>query len=138
MILLDTNVLSELMKLAPDEQVVTTVNSYNTNTIFISAITHAEILQGLVLLPKGKRKQQLQSKVQQILGLFTGRTLPFTHETSPFYADIIQQRTTSGRPIDFPDAQIAAIAIENQLTLFTRNTRDFENISSLQLTNPWN
>jgi predicted nucleic acid-binding protein len=125
------------MKLEPDDNVITTVNHYHFHTIFISAITHAEILQGLALLPEGKRKQQLQNKAQQILDLFAGRTLAFNHKSSPFYADIIYQRTTAGRPIAFPDAQIAAIAIENQLTLLTRNTRDFENISALSLKNPW-
>lgn len=137
MILLDTNVLSELMKLKPDQNVIKTIDSHANHKIFISAITHAEILQGLALLPQGKRKQSLQTQALQIFDLFAGRTLPFTHETSPFYADIIHQRTSIGRAIGFPDAQIAAIALQNQLILFTRNTRDFEGISSLEIRNPW-
>lgn len=137
MILLDTNVVSELMRSEPERQVVNNVKCYSAESVFISAITHAEILQGIALLPEGKRKQRLAAIAQQVLALFDNRTLPFDRQSLPFYAAVIQQRSLKGRPIDFPDAQIAAIAIQYGFTLFTRNTRDFEEIEGLILSNPW-
>ena len=137
MILIDTNILSELMRLTPNETVVSTLNKTPAESTFISAITHAEILQGIALLDEGQRKQKLASIAQQVLELFTQRTLAFDQHSSPFYADIIQQRAQCGRPIDFPDAQIAAIALQHNLQLMTRNIKDFEVIDGLGLINPW-
>ena len=137
MILLDTNVLSELMRLSPNKKVIQNVNKFSANSTFISAITYAEILQGIALLDDGKRKQKLKKVAGQILELFDNHTLAFDKQSSAFYADIIQQRTQLGRPIDYPDAQIAAIALQYDLQLFTRNVRDFEKIESLRLVNPW-
>lgn len=137
MILFDTNILSELMKLSPDHNVVREVNHYPAEVTFISAITHAEILQGIALLDEGKRKQKLAHTAQQILQLFARRTLAFDRESAPFYASVIQQRRYQGRPIAFPDAQIAAIAMQHNLTLLTRNVRDFEAIEGLVVENPW-
>jgi predicted nucleic acid-binding protein len=137
MILLDTNIISELMRLKPNDQVIQDVNNYPAESTFISVVTHAEILQGVALLDDGKRKQILATTALQILNLFDNRTLAFDKHSSPFYADIIQQCTSKGRPIDFPDAQIAAITMQYELTLFTRNIRDFEDIDGLRLHNPW-
>jgi len=137
MILLDTNVLSELMKISPNENVTHQVNCMSASSVYISSITHAEILQGVALLGEGKRKQRLQNTAHKTLALFRERTLAFDRQTSPFYADIIQQRTQVGRPIDFPDAQIAAIALQHGLQLLTRNTKDFEQIAGLELINPF-
>lgn len=137
MILLDTYVLSELMRLAPNKKVFQNVNKISANNTFISAITYAEILQGIALLDDGKRKQNLKKVAGQILGLFDNNTLAFDKQSAPFYAHIIQQRAQLGRPIDYPDAQIAAIALQYDLQLFTRNVRDFEKIARLRLVNPW-
>ena len=89
------------------------------------------------MLDDGKRKQKLKKVAGQILGLFDNNTLAFDKQSSSFYVDIIQQRTQLGRPIDYPDAEIAAIALQYDLQLFTRNVRDFEKIESLRLVNPW-
>ena len=137
MILLDTNVISELMRLDADKKVIAAINSFPIDTLYISAITYAEILQGIGLLDEGKRKQNLLKIAQKILALFDKKTLPFNKKSAHFYADIIQQRTQQGRPIDFPDAQIAAIALQHQLQLYTRNIKDFEKISELIVINPW-
>ena len=137
MILLDTNVLSELMRLSPNKKVIQNVNKFSANNTFISAITYAEILQGIALLDDEKRKQNLKKVAGQILELFDNNTLAFDKQSAPFYANIIQQRTQLGRPIDYPDAQISAIALQYDLQLFTRNVRDFEKIESLRLVNPW-
>jgi predicted nucleic acid-binding protein len=69
--------------------------------------------------------------------LFADKTLAFDKQSSPFYADIIRQRQQNGRPIDFPDAQIAAIALQHNSQLVTRNIKDFEGIEGLLLINPW-
>ena len=137
MILLDTNILSELMKVSPNNNVLQAVNRFTTQSTYISSITHAEIMQGIALLDDGKRKQRLQSIANKILDLFKQNTLAFDRQSSPFYASVIQQRTQVGRPIDFPDAQIAAIALQHDLQLFTRNSKDFEQIEGLNLVNPW-
>lgn len=137
MILLDTNVISELMRLSPNETVVNNVNQVVADYCFISAITHAEIMQGVALLDNGQRKQKLEKVAEEILDVFIDRTLPFEKLSSPFYAHVIQQRTRQGRPIDFPDAQIASIALQNDLQLYTRNVKDFELIDQLDLINPW-
>lgn len=138
MILLDTNILSELMRLTPNKKIVATLNGMPAESTFISSITHAEILQGIALLDEGQRKQKLATIAQQVLELFTERTLAFDQYSSPFYADIIQQRFRCGRPIGFPDAQIAAISLQHNLQLMTRNIKDFEMIDRLVLVNPWN
>ncbi len=119
------------MRLSPNEKVIKNVNKFSANTTFISAITYAEILQGITLLNEGKRKQNLAKIAHQVLQLFNKNTLAFDQQSAPFYAEIIQQRTQLGRPIDFPDAQIAAIALQHDLQLFTRNVRDFEKITNL-------
>jgi predicted nucleic acid-binding protein len=137
MILLDTNVLSELMRLSPNKKVVDTVNKMSVESSYVSAITHAEILQGIALLTEGKRKQNLAKMADEILMLFADKTLAFDQHSAPFYADIIQQRHQKGRPIGFPDAQIAAIAVQHNLQLVTRNIKDFEGIKGLPLINPW-
>ena len=137
MILLDTNVLSELMRLSPNAHVIHILDQTPEKSSFISAITHAEILQGIALLDNGKRKQKLTKLAQQVLALFTDRTLAFDKHSAPIYATIIQQRKLTGHPIDFPDAQIAAIALQYDLRLLTRNTKDFDSIEGLQLVNPW-
>jgi len=137
MILLDTNVLSELMRLSPNQKVVEVVNKQSIESSYISAITHAEILQGIILLTEGRRKQNLAKMANKILALFVDKTLAFDQHSAPFYANIIQQRQKKGRPIDFPDAQIAAIALQYNLQLITRNIKDFEEIENLSLMNPW-
>lgn len=135
--LLDTNVLSELMRLVPDNHVMQVLGQIPEEKSFITAITHAEILQGIAVLDDGKRKQKLAHLAQQVLTLFTDKTLAFDKHSAPIYANIIQQRRSKGHPIDFPDAQIAAIALQYDLQLLTRNTKDFEHIEGLQLLNPW-
>lgn len=89
------------------------------------------------MLDDGKRKQRLQSIANKTLDLFKQNTLAFDRQSSPFYATVILQRTQAGRPIDFPDAKIAAIALQHDLQIFTRNIKDFELIEGLGLVNPW-
>ena len=136
--LIDTNVLSELMREKPAPQVLAWFSGQNTHDLQTSAITHAEILAGIALLPAGKRKEAMLVAANQIFEEdFAGRCLHFGGQAIGQYAMVRAQRQLAGRPIDTADAQIAAIALAGHLTLVTRNTKDFEGITGLQVINPW-
>jgi hypothetical protein len=136
--LIDTNVLSELMRENPAAQVLAWFASQNANLMQTSAITHAEILAGIALLPAGKRREAMALAASQIFEEdFSGRCINFWGQSIGRYALVRAQRQLAGRPIDTADAQIAAIALAAQLTLVTRNTKDFEGINDLQVINPW-
>jgi predicted nucleic acid-binding protein len=111
MILLDTNVLSELMKANPDPTVVAWVDEQPTTTLFISAITRAEIELGIALLPEGKRKQKIMEAARRMFEAFSGRLLVFGESAAIEYGQLVARRTRIGRPITVEDAQIAAIAL---------------------------
>ena len=129
--LLDTNVLSELMRDAPATQVLTWFGDQAHNPIYTSAITQAEILTGIALLPEGKRRTALFA-----IDL-AGRCLDFDGTAAQHYAVIVAQRTRMGQPISTEDAQIAAIAIATGHRVVTRNTNDFSDIEDLVVVNPW-
>lgn len=136
--LIDTNVLSELMRENPAPQVLAWFASQNANLMQTSAITHAEILAGIALLPAGKRREAMAQAAGQIFEEdFAGKCIDFGGQAVGHYALVRAQRQLAGRPIDTADAQIAAIALAAQLTLVTRNTKDFEGINDLQVINPW-
>lgn len=138
MILLDTNVLSELMRPHPDANVLKWFDHQPAAGLWISAITRAEIELGIALLPSGKRRQALVDAADAMFGEdFKGRCLPFDEQAAGHYAVIVGQRTLLGKPITVEDAQIAAIAISNELTLVTRNVKDFVGIEDLVIVNPW-
>lgn len=137
MILLDTNILSELMKLAPNRSVIEWLDEQFSTDLFICAITRAEIELGISLLPEGRRKINLSVAVKEVFGWFSDRCLPFNEAAAIKYANLVKIRTEIGRPISVEDAQIAAIALVHDLTLATRNTSDFENIAELRVINPW-
>ena len=136
--LIDTNVLSELMRENPASQVLAWFSGQNANELQTSAITHAEIMAGIALLPAGKRKDAMALAANQIFEEdFAGRCIDFGGQAVRHYALVRAQRQLAGRPIDTADAQIAAIALATHLTLITRNTKDFEGIDNLQVVNPW-
>jgi predicted nucleic acid-binding protein len=137
MILLDTNVLSELMKTKPDEGVIAWVDRQPTTTLFISAITRAEIELGMALLPEGRRQQAIREAARRMFDAFSGRLLVFGDMAAIEYGQLVAHRTRSGRPITVEDAQIAAIALVHGLKVATRNVRDFEDIAGLVVVNPW-
>jgi predicted nucleic acid-binding protein len=137
MILLDTNVLSELMRPQPETKVVAWVDAQLTTTLFISSVTRAEIELGLALLPEGKRRRMLESAAQGMFQMFAGRCLEFGEAAASVYARIVSLRIQAGSPITVEDAQIASIAIVYGLDLATRNTKDFSDITGLTLINPW-
>jgi predicted nucleic acid-binding protein len=137
MILLDTNVLSELMKSTPERSVLEWLDTISSSKCFISAITKAEIELGIALLPEGKRKSSLLVAAKLMFDEFPDRCLSFNSIASSKYADIVARRTQTGHPVSVEDAQIAAIALTHNLSLATRNTRDFELIEGLTVINPW-
>lgn len=137
MIILDTNVLSELMKLQPDSLVVSWIGEHKATNLFITTLTQAEILYGLEILSLGKRRASLIAAATSMFELdFSGRILPFDTDTAQIFATIAAKRRAIGRPISQIDAQIAAIALSCHATLATRNIKDFEECN-LNLINPW-
>ncbi len=137
MILLDTNVLSELMKPEPDEDVVAWVDAQPLTSLFISAITRAEIELGIALLPDSKRKENIAQAAERMFEPFADRLLVFGALAAVEYGQLVARRTRRERPITVEDAQIAAIALANGLRLATRNVRDFLDIPNLALIDPW-
>lgn len=138
MILLDTNVLSELMRPMPDPNVVRWLDVWPEWDVWISAVTVAEIRLGISLLPAGKQKALLLDIAEQVFQEdFHDRCLPFDCEAAGEYALIVAERNRQGHPISVEDAQIAAIARTAALTLATRNTKDFSGITGLELIDPW-
>jgi predicted nucleic acid-binding protein len=136
--LLDTNVLSELMREQPAPQVLNWFARQTPSQLFTSVITHAEILTGVALLPFGKRQQAIAQAADQMFAQdFDGRCLVFGGQAVGHYAMVRAQRQLAGRPIDTADAQIAGIALAAGLKLATRNTKDFEGIERLAVVNPW-
>ena len=137
MILLDTNVVSELMKLAPEPAVMVWINTLPGSTVFISAVTQAEILYGVALVPEGKRREGLAQAARIAFETyFRGRILPFDSEAAEAFAALAAGRRQVGRPISQADAQIAAIARSRGADLATRNVADFEGCG-VEIVNPW-
>lgn len=137
MILLDTSVVSELMKSAPEPAVMAWINAIPGATVFVSAVTRAEILYGVALVPDGKRRQGLaRAAYTAFETYFRGRILPFDSEAAEAFAELAAGRCQAGRPISQADAQIAAIARSRGADLATRNVPDFEGCG-VEIINPW-
>lgn len=138
MILLDTNVLSELMKASVSSRVINWLDQQVASNVYISAITRAEIELGICLLPNSKKKSHLKQAAEKMFSEFTGKCLPFEETSAIQYGRLVADRQKAGRPISVEDAQISAIAITHGLKLATRNTKDFSGLKQLELINPWN
>jgi len=137
MIVLDTNVLSEVMKPKPSAQVLLWMAAYPRERLFITTITQAEVLYGVRILPAGKRRAALQADIDAILDVeFAGRILPFDEQAARAFSRIAAERRGSGRPIAEFDAQIVAIAFSRGAAVATRDVRGFEGCGVTVL-NPW-
>ncbi len=122
---------------APDQQVIAWLDQQDPVTLFTTSITIAEIGYGLCALPQGKRRDYLESAFNQVLlDAFKHRILIFDEPAAHIYAKLMGHRKTTGRPLSILDGQIAAIAKINQMSLATRNTRDFFDCE-LNLINPF-
>lgn len=137
MILLDTNVVSELMKPSRDRRVIRWLDAQRESDLMTSAVTIAEIRLGIALLPDGKRRADLAERADATFELLAATTVSFDALAAKQYAAIVAARRKRGRPIGYPDAQIAAIAVSAGLTLATRNSGDFADIDGLTLVDPW-
>jgi toxin FitB len=135
--LVDTNVLSELMRATPAAQVLAWFGDQLPQMIAVSSITQAEMLLGARLLPLGHRRTSLEARLHAMFNAdFLGRVWSFDAAAAARYADIVSQRRRAGRPISMPDAQIAAIAGSRGAAIATRNVADFEGCG-LVVHNPW-
>jgi toxin FitB len=137
MIILDTNMLSELMRPGPAPQVMAWFSRQTATELFTTAITEGEILLGIEVLPKGKRREALLGTAETMFGRdLGGRIIGFDSEAARAYAKIVAHRRSLGRPISHADAQIAAIVQLRDAKLATRNVPDFSDCG-IQLLNPW-
>ena len=137
MIVLDTNVVSELMKPAPDETVTDWIASQPAPSLYTTSITQAEILHGIALLPSGKRRDALDAAAEAMFREdFGGRILPFSSDAARPYARIAAERRGAGRPISRFDAQIAAIASSMGAAIATRDAADYQGCG-VKIINPW-
>jgi len=137
MILLDTNVVSEPLRQFPDAQVVAWIDAQPLDTLFLSAITVAEMRAGVALLPATKRRAGLQQNLEKrVLPLFAGRVLPFDMGCTQAYAELMAKARASGLAVATVDGYNAAIAVVNGLTVATRDTGPFV-AASVTVINPW-
>ena len=137
MVLLDTNVVSELLLDSPSPEVLAWVDDLPTCQLLVTAVTEAEVRTGIAFLPEGARRKGLVDAADRTLGgLFAGRILPFDSAAACIYADIAATRRATGRPISQSDCQIAAIARSRDMVVATRNVRDFSG-TGVKVINPW-
>jgi predicted nucleic acid-binding protein len=137
MILLDTNVISEPWKPVPDESVIAWLDAQAVETLFISAITIAELRFGIAAMPSGRRQTILRNRLEgEVLPHFSGRILSFDLTTSQFYSELMARARASGKAIGTADGYIAATAAANGLTISTRDTGPFE-AAGVKVINPW-
>jgi predicted nucleic acid-binding protein len=137
MIILDTNVISELMREKPEFSVFRWVGEQELTTLAITTITVAEIMRGIARLPAGKRRRKLQQNFDVFIHeAFWGRILSFDKESAFLYGDLSTIREKAGFGIDAVDMMIAAIAKRHNAGIATRNVRDFEGCG-IGVVNPW-
>ena len=137
MIVIDTNVVSELMRARPDPTVLAWFAGHAAETLFLTAISEAELRIGAAILPAGQRRDHLVGAIDAMIDQdFAGRILSFDSPAARSYAEIAAARRAAGKPIMDADCQIAAIARACGADMATRNVRDFEGCG-IGVINPW-
>jgi len=137
MIVVDTNVISEVMRPQPSSAVLNWLNAQDSNLLFITTVTLAEIGYGLRILPDGLRRRQLQTRFEQFIAqAFEERVLDFTAPAAHAYAEIMGHRKEKGRAMSLPDGKIGSIAHAHGFASATRNIKDFEGCN-IELINPF-
>lgn len=135
-VVLDTNVISELMRPAPDVRVLRWVRQLPPAAVSTTSVTLAEVRFGIARLPAGQRRALLGDAADDVFATFADRVLPFDAVAAGHYADVVVEREHVGAPIGGFDAQIAAICRVHRTVLATRNTDDFDRLG-LDLIDPW-
>ena len=136
MIILDTNVTSELMRARPDAAVTAWVAAQRPTELFSTAVTVAEITYGLERLPRGRRRTSLEQSYRSLFVEMADHILPFDVEAALVYGRLVSAKERAGNAIDPMDAQIASIAASRDMALATRNERDFAGCG-VRIVNPW-
>ena len=137
MILLDTNVISEPLRRSPEARVINWIDAQSLETLYLSAITVAELRFGVASLPVGKRRDELETSIEkQILPLFAGRVRPFDINCTTAYAELMAKAKASGLAIAAADGYIAAIAATNRFSVATRDVSPFQ-AAGVNVINPW-
>ena len=137
MIVIDTNVVSELMRMTPEPAVMTWFSGQDSAELYLTAVSEAELRAGAAILPAGRRRDRLTAEVDAVVREdFAGRVLPFDSAAAKAYAAIAASRRSMGRPILEADCQIAAIARASDAAVATRNGADFEHCG-IALIDPW-
>lgn len=137
MIVLDTNVVSELMRPAPDPRVLAWLDAQNADTLWLTSVNVVELLFGLTRLPDGARKRGLLAGFASMPEVdFDRRVLAFDLRAATVFAELAAHRERAGQPVGLADGQIAAICLEQGATLATRKVRHFSDVG-LALVNPW-
>jgi predicted nucleic acid-binding protein len=135
--LLDTNVPSELVRPQPEPRVKTWVAAQDLDALFISSVSFGELRKGIILRSPGKRREDLEAWIEtDLLILFSERILPVTRSIAERWGVLDGHRQLAGRPLNVPDGQIAATALEHDLTVVTRNVKDFAGLG-VTIFNPW-
>lgn len=136
MIIVDTNVTSELMRPSPSAAVAAWVRDRAAAELYTTSITLAEIGYGIERLAEGRRKDSLRAAAEEVFTAFSDQVLAFDAPAAAYYAAVVSQRDRAGAPIDGFDALIASICRANDAALATRNVKDFEN-TGINLIDPW-
>lgn len=136
MILLDTNIVSDVMRSGPTGIAMQWMVGHEPSRLFLSTVTLAELRYGIALVPEGRRKRALAESMARMRSGFGDRVVQFDEAAADLYGAIVAERRGQGRPIQPLDAQIAAIAASRRAALATRNTPDFDGCG-LALINPW-
>ena len=136
MILLDTNVVSEAMKPAPDDTVRVWLDEQAAETLYLSSVTIAELMFGIGALPDGKRKEKLADALDGVMELFADRVLPFDVGAARHYAELAVKARAAGKGFPTPDGYIAAIAASKGFAVATRDSSAFE-AANVTVIDPW-
>ena len=137
MILLDTNVISETQRREPNARVLDWIDAQALETLYLSAITVAELRAGIALMPAGKRRDGLHENLEKrLLPMFANRVLPFDMACTKAYAELLAKSRAVGLAIETADAFIPAVALANGFAVATRDTTPFE-AAGLNVINPW-
>lgn len=137
MIVLDTNVISELWKAAPEPNVLAWIDAQAVETLYLSAVTVAELRFGLAAMPAGKRRSIYQERLErEVLPAFTSCVLPFDLDASQAYAELMARARAAGKAIGKADGYIAASAAARGFTIATRDTSPFK-VAGLNTIDPW-